>query len=178
MSNEMLEKLLQRWEKQPDVMLPCAGSRTCGEVAGWIRALRAAASAEPVAMPVPDGKAALYSLQAAIRAIYGELDVEDCAWVDREWMKLRNIPASAPDADIVAALEEYGEHKIGCVKDIWHGKGPVTCSCGFFAALAKAKGGSQPARHVPANDCKDPSSCDRHGECMYLGCSAFKGLSK
>lgn len=55
----------------------------------------AAASAEPVA-PIPDGKAALYSLQAQIRAIYGSLDAEDCAWIDREWMKLRNISAPVP----------------------------------------------------------------------------------
>lgn len=32
---------------------------------------------------------------------------------------------------------------------------------------------STTSRLVPANDCHDPSSCDRHNECMYLGCSAF-----
>jgi hypothetical protein len=33
-------------------------------------------------------------------------------------------------------------------------------------------------RRIPANDCRDPSSCDRHNECMYLGCSAFSSTEQ
>lgn len=35
------------------------------------------------------------------------------------------------------ALEEYGEHKAGCIREPWHGKGPVICSCGL-AEVASA----------------------------------------
>jgi hypothetical protein len=45
---QKLEQLLARWEKQPDVMLPCAGTFTTGQVAAAIRAiLRSAAKSEP-----------------------------------------------------------------------------------------------------------------------------------
>lgn len=37
------------------------------------------------------------SLQGMIRAVYGECDAEDCAFVDREWAKLRGYILT-PDA--------------------------------------------------------------------------------
>jgi hypothetical protein len=35
-----------------------------------------------------------------------------------------------------AALDRYGDHDDDCETDPWHGKGPMTCSCGFYQALA------------------------------------------
>jgi hypothetical protein len=37
---------------------------------------------------------------------------------------------------LMTALERYGRHDDGCELDMWHGKGPVTCSCGFNDALS------------------------------------------
>jgi len=56
----------------------------CRDIAGAIRAM---------VVPQP------MTLWGQIAAVYGNLDAEDCAWVDREWMKMRKIatePAVSP----------------------------------------------------------------------------------
>lgn len=196
--NEMLEKILQRWEKQPDVMLPCAVSHTCGEVAGWIRALRASAAlcedCPPAGYPTdktrcaPCPRAAAASAEpVAWRWRIKCAKSSDDWWYDDDWKAFADEQIEreplythpAPDAEIVAALEAARDAVVYSIEANGMDRGGVILQAvnKIDAALAKAKGGSRPARQVPANDCKDPSSCDRHNECMYLGCSAFKGFS-
>jgi hypothetical protein len=37
------------------------------------------------------------TLHGMIAAIYGTLDVVDCAWIDREWAKMRGLVVTRPD---------------------------------------------------------------------------------
>lgn len=51
------------------------------------------------------------TLGGQINAIYGNLDAEDCAWIDREWMKLRGIIAAPPEQHAAnKVLTEIEEH--------------------------------------------------------------------
>ena len=49
----------------------------CREIAGKLEAL------------AEDGEPQSPTLWGQIADIYGELDAEDCAWIDREWAKMR-----------------------------------------------------------------------------------------
>ena len=50
----------------------------------------ALAQSRPVTAGADDGaRNAVSSLHGQIAAIYGNLDAEDCKWVDREWAKMR-----------------------------------------------------------------------------------------
>lgn len=35
-------------------------------------------------------------------------------------------------------LDRYAKHDSDCVSEIWHGMGPVRCSCGLYEARAAA----------------------------------------
>lgn len=88
---------------EPDADLP-----THNDVRGILPRSSAAAPVES-----GDGARNAHStLWSQIAAIYGELDAEDCAWIDREWAKMRGIKLADPvePPELINRLLTYADN--------------------------------------------------------------------